>query len=78
MSEMQNVIFHFSDSRVGGSVGSIVVVGIVVVGATVVGAAVVGTGFASDGENSQISKYRNSTSSKATNPFPLCPRFTMN
>ena len=58
--------------------GSIVVVGIVVVGGWVVGATVVGTGFASGGENSHTSKARKSTSSIATNPFPLLPRWTMN
>ena len=57
-----------------GSVGSIVVVEIVVGG----GAVVVGTGFASGGLNAHSSSiYLYSTTSKATNPFPLLPRSTI-
>ena len=64
----------------GGSVGSIVVV-IEVVGAFVVvgGAGEVGTGFASAGVKSQLdSTNLNSTTSIATYPFLLLPRFTIN
>ena len=51
-----------------------VVVEIVVGG----GAGVVGTGFAFGGLNTHSSSiYLYSTTSKATNPFPLLPRFTI-
>ena len=74
----------------GGSVGSKVVVvidvvgflvvggGTVVGGLVVVGGTVVGAGFAFGGANSHTSKRRNSTSSNATNPWPLFPRWTIN
>lgn len=77
----------------GGSVGSIVVVGGIVVGALVVvggivvgglgvvcvvGGIVDGPGFASGGANSHDPSPINSTSSTATYPFPLFPRWTMN
>ena len=52
------------NSRLGGSVGSIVVVGTVVGGGlVVVGGRVVGIGFACSGVNSQNSKSLNSTES---------------
>ena len=59
--------------RVGGSVGSIVVVGGIVVGATVV------TGLASGGKKLQSSKNSlNSISSTATYPLALFVRVTRN
>ena len=65
------------NSRLGGSVGSIVVVGTVVGGGlVVVGGRVVGIGFACSGVNSQNSKSLNSTESSATNPLALFLRWT--
>ena len=65
---------YYPNLQSGGSVGSIVVVEIVVGG----GAGVVGTGFAFGGKNAHSSSiYLYSTTSKATNPFPLLPRVTI-
>ena len=65
---IKNIIYL----QLGGSVGSTVVVAIVE------GGVVVETGFASGGVNSQSSINLNSTSSTATNPFPLFLRPTTN
>ena len=61
---------YFHNLQSGGSVGSIVD------DKDVVGACVVETGFASGGAKTHSSKYLNSTSSIATNPFPLLLRCT--
>ena len=69
---------YFLYIQSGGSVGSTVVVTDVVGALVVVGGTVVGTGFASGGVKTQFSKYLNSISSTATNPFPLFLRPTTN